>query len=114
MAGAFAKLCRENENVTFLPEWTAGELEPLLNQYLEKAIRLADESLDLGLAHKRINDREVYFVLNDSEEEVRTGITFNTKEKLEEWDPDSGEIHTVSNGDEMVLKPYHGKVYRTQ
>ncbi|MCP4313290.1 MAG: hypothetical protein GY790_18690 [Bacteroidetes bacterium] len=108
----FAQLISENDNVVFMSDWTPEELDEQLDAWLEKVIILEDESLNVGLAHKRIDGKDVFFVLNDSKEEIRTGITFNTRDKLEEWDPDTGEISSFSNGSQVVLKPYHGKIYR--
>ena len=110
----FTQLYAQNENVVFMREWSSEELDDLLNNWLEKAASLEDESLNVGLAHKKIEGKDVFFVLNDSQEEIRTDITFNTRGKLEEWDPDTGEISSFSNGSQVVLKPYHGKVYITE
>ena len=108
---AYAQLYSENENVVFMREWSSEKLNDLLISWLERAIVLEDESLNVGLAHKKIDGKDVFFVLNDSKEEVRTDITFNTRGKMEEWDPDTGEITSFTNGSQVVLKPYHGKIY---
>lgn len=109
---AFAQLCSENSNVVFLKDWTPNKLDLLLGTWLDKAMVLEDESLNLAMAHKKIDGKDLFFVLNDSKEEVRTDITFNSMEKMEEWDPDTGEISSFSNGSQVELKPYHGKIYR--
>jgi hypothetical protein len=95
-----------------MDEWSSPELDDLMNTWLKKAVILEDESEHLAMAHKKIDGKDVFFVLNDSPEEIRTDITFKTRGKLEEWDPDSGEITSFSNGSEVLLKPYHGKIYR--
>lgn len=112
LTDSFAKLLSEDENVAYMEELKIRELDDLLNGWLVKAIKLDDELLDLGVAHKKISGRDVFFVLNDSQEEIRTAITFKTRGNLEEWDPDTGRISSFPNGSEVVLKPYHGKIYR--
>jgi len=109
---AFAKPITENENVVFIKGWSPDDLNDLLGNCLDKAMVLEDESLNVGLAHKKIDGRDVFFVLNDSPNEIQTHMTFNTRSKLEEWDPDSGDVTPFSNGAKVILKPYHGKVYR--
>ncbi len=110
---AFAQLVTNSGNVVFFKNWTLAELDDVLNGWLDKAIVLGDESLHVGLAHKKIDGKDVYFLLNDSKDEIGTTVTFSTRGMLEEWDPDTGGITPLPNGSEIVLKPYHGKVYRT-
>jgi hypothetical protein len=110
---AFARLFDTGNKVVFMKYWTPEGVENLLNSWLEKEIVLSDETLPLALAHKQIEGRDLFFIINDSKEEVHTKVSFRTKGKLEEWDPDSGFIKAVSSNAEIVLKPYHGKVYRT-
>lgn len=78
-----------------------------------KLIALEDESLPLRIAHKAIGGREVYFIINDSPEAISTRISLRGKGRYEEWDPATGEIRSVSGKHDMVLEPYHGKIYRS-
>jgi len=64
-------------------------------------------------AHREIDGRTLYYVINDSEESQKTSITLNTGKKLEEWDPSSGEIIPVDNPAEIELPPYHATIYRS-
>jgi len=108
---SFAKLLSQDEHVVYLQGLSSEELDGLLISWLERPVKLEDESLNLGIAHKKNNGRDLFFVFNDSEEEVRTRVTFKTRDDLEEWDPGSGDIMPFTNGSRLVLKPYHGKIY---
>lgn len=109
----FAELFRTRPNAVLLPDWSPDALDALLRGWLERPVRLEDETLPLRLAHRRVDGRDVFFLMNDSKESVRTRVSFSTTRELEEWDPASGEIRPVSSPLDVELKAYHGKVYRT-
>ena len=106
-------LLAEQNNATFLKNWTSGDLNKLLSKSVHKAVRLEDESYPLRIAHKKVNGRELFYIINDSETTVQTGVSFLAKGKFMEWDPATGEIYTVSNTPRIELRPYHGKIYRS-
>ena len=109
----FADLFSEHENAVLVEGWTSADLDRLLGSWLEKEIKLGDEALPLRFAHREIDGRTLYYVINDSEESQKTSITLNTGKKLEEWDPSSGEIIPVDNPAEIELLPYHATIYRS-
>jgi len=109
----FADLFSEHENAVLVEGWTSADLDRLLGSWLEKEIKLGDEALPLRFAHREIDGRTLYYVINDSEESQKTSITLNTGKKLEEWDPSSGEIILVDNPAEIELPPYHATIYRS-
>ncbi len=108
---AFSGLIAEASGVVFLEEWTAETLNEQLEKWLDKAIILGDESLDVGIAHKQVKGKDVFFVLNDSGQEIHTSLTLSTYGKIEEWDPETGKITSFDNGQQLNLKPYHGKLF---
>jgi len=111
---AFAKLIRTRPNVVFMKEWTGKALEKRLATWLERPVRLEDETLPLRLAHRRVRGEERLFLVNDSAKEARTRVIFRVPGNLEEWDPATGRVRSVPNRPEILLRPYHGKVYRTR
>ena len=111
---AFAGLLSEGSDVVFMEEWTPEGLDGQLAEWLEKPVTLGDESLDVGLAHRRVDGRDVFFLLNDSDRDISTALKLNSKKELEEWDPATGAINRFDNGSMLTLKPYHGKLYRTR
>lgn len=110
----YKALFESYENAIFIADWTPGLLQRTLSDRLEKAVPLEDESTPIRIAHKQIEGKQVFYLINDSEEAISTRISLNTKRKLEEWDPASGEIRTVSNSIKLELLPYHGKIYRSR
>jgi hypothetical protein len=110
----FKALFESHENAIFVAGWTPEILQELLSERLEKAVQLEDESTPIRIAHKNIEGKELFYLINDSEETLSTNVTFATRGKLEEWDPASGEIHTISNTSQIELLPYHGKIYRSR
>jgi hypothetical protein len=111
---AFAGVFEQNPNAVLMADWKAAALDELLSDWLKKPVRLADETQPLRLAHKKVHKSDVFFVMNDSKAKVTATITFDTDGKLEEWDPATAEVRTVSNKSEIQLEPYHGRVYRTR
>ncbi|WP_186774785.1 glycosyl hydrolase family 2 protein [Allorhodopirellula solitaria] len=109
----FAQLIDENPNVVFLEEWTFETLNELLESWLDRPLKIADEHLPVRLAHRQIDGREVFFLVNDSAADVTTTVTFHTAAQLEEWDPATAYVHPVSRETQVVLQPWHAKIYRT-
>ncbi len=91
----FKALFQAHEAAIFVKEWTPRVLDRILMEQLSKAIRLDDETIPLRMAHRRIKGREIFYIINDSEEYISTEITLQVQGKLEE------------------LEPYHGKIYRS-
>ena len=114
LQSAFERLFLENENVVFMKEWTAGDLDQHLEAWLEKPVSVEDEELPLRLAHRKIDGRDVVFLINDSEKEINTTLSFNLKGAFEEWDPSNGEVSPLTEDYNLSLEPYHGKVYRSR
>jgi hypothetical protein len=109
----FETFFTENENVVFLEHWTIGKLNELLNQWLDKPLKLGDEALPLRLAHKKIDGEDLVFVINDSDQPVHAAASFSVEGKMEEWDPAAGTVRKVKNDLNIDLEPWHGKVYKT-
>jgi hypothetical protein len=103
----------KSEDAVFLEDWSPARLEEILVGWLPKAFALEDESLDLRMAHKKVDGKDVFFIINDSDETISTRINLRVRGKLEQWDPATGEVKRVSKKPEIILKPYHGKIYRT-
>ncbi len=110
----FDALFEGRKNAVFIDAWESIQVDKILRTWIDKALTLDDESLPLRLAHRKINGRDVVFVLNDSRETVNTKMTLHVKGKLEAWDPATGEIRPVDNPATLELLPYHGMIYRSR
>jgi hypothetical protein len=114
MQASFETLFKESEHAVYVKGWESEGMEKILSSWLDKAVQLEDESLPIRLAHRKIDGRDVVFVLNDSKQEVSTPMNLQVKGRLEEWDPASGTVTSVGNPTVLSLLPYHGKIYRTR
>ena len=104
-------LIENNDNVLFLENWNHSIMEESLNRYLTKAIELKDESLPVRIAHKKIRNKDVFYIINDSGKALNTMVTLQAPARMEEWDPATGKIRNTTNSFEINLLPYHGKIY---
>lgn len=77
-------------------------------------MKLEDESLPVRIAHRQIENKDVFFIMNDSGRAISTGVTLKAPSHMEEWDPASGSILDVSNSFTISLLPYHAKIYRSK
>ena len=108
----FEKFIQSSSNVVYMDSLDGDKLDGLLEKWLGRPVAFDDEKLPIRLAYKVVDGSKVYFLVNDSKEEIETGAKFGIDGNLEEWDPASGEVRPVSNSSNIVLKPYSGKVYR--
>jgi len=112
--GRFRSLFETCENALYVMNWSPEKLNKILSGHLNKAVQLEKETLPLRMAHRYIGDRDVFYVINDSETFIDTRISFRVHGRLEEWDPATGKIRMVSNTSRVKLAPYHGRVYRSR
>ncbi len=108
------KLFETNDNVKLVTNWKSQKIEELLNGWLGKEVNLEDELLPVRIAHRQIENKDVFFILNDSGKALSTKVTLKAPSEMEEWDPASGKILEVSNSFTINLLPYHAKIYRSK
>jgi hypothetical protein len=108
------KLFETNDNVKLVTNWNSRKIEEILDAWLVKEVKLEDESLPVRIAHRQIDNKDVYFIMNDSGNPVSTRVTLKAPSDMEEWDPASGSIMDVSNSFTISLLPYHAKIYRSK
>jgi hypothetical protein len=99
-------------NSVILPNWSGAELDRLLGKYLKKDIILSDEQLPVRYCHRMIEGKDCFFLINDSDKELRTTARFSVNRQFTEWDPATGTDRQVGEKVDLVLAPFHGKVYR--
>ncbi len=107
----FARMIKENKNVLFMKEWASEGLDNIISKWVRAKVLVEEKKLPLRLAHKKVGSDDVFFLINDSHETIRTNIEFNIKGRVEQWDPESGKVSVISGMEEILLMPYHGKVY---
>jgi hypothetical protein len=108
------KLFETNDNARLVINWKSKKIEELLNVWLGKEVKLEDESLPIRIAHRQIENKDVFFIMNDSGKAISTKVTLKAPSKMEEWYPASGNILEVSNSFSISLLPYQAKIYRSK
>lgn len=68
----------------------------------------------IRITHRHINNREIFFLINDSAQSWQGYVTFAAKGDGEQWDPATGEHTLLSSSETLSLKlgPYGGMLYR--
>jgi hypothetical protein len=86
------------------------EDEHQLGQELRKEITpdLQFSSDVIGFAHRKMANRDIYFVVNTSNSEVKTRVKFRVSGNIEEWNPFDGSVRGFS---ELDLAPYESEVF---
>ena len=107
---SFAEMA--NENVIYMENWNSDSLDSVISKWLSKKVHIEDEKLPLKLTHKVVGKNEVFFLINDSADTIKTSIKFDVKGLIEKWDPENGTMTEVSDEIELAVKPYYGQVFR--
>jgi hypothetical protein len=98
----------------FVPGGSAGLLPMILNGVLEPDLKLARSRSPLRYSHRRIEGREVYFVINDSSKPCAEEISLGEGEPGEQADPATGSIQAVPRPDRirLSLPAYGAAIFR--
>jgi hypothetical protein len=98
----------------FLPAKEAiGRLVPVLGAILDPQVRVAGES-PVRSTHRRINGREVFFLINDGAESWRGTVSLAAAGAGAQLDPATGKITPVTSPEnlQLTLAPYGGMLFR--
>ncbi len=95
-------------NAFYIEEFSAESLSNILNSRIKRDYTIAPAGLPLLISHKRMDGYEALFVTNDSKENQEFTMSFPAVKKMEEWDPNTGEIREVSNPVKIKLKAFDG------
>lgn len=98
----------------FLPEGSEGLLPMLLDGVLEPGVKVHASGSPLRAAHRRIEGREVFFLINDSPNRWQGEVSLCTEGVGERWDLETGA--RVDSGLEarvtVDLEPYGATALR--
>jgi hypothetical protein len=94
-----------------LPASTACLLSQILDGVLEPDASATARS-PLRSTHRRIDGREVYFVINDSDRPWSGPVGFSASGPGQQCDPATGEVRSFSPGQESSFAAYGGLVFR--
>lgn len=98
----------------FLPTTMTPLLPVVLDRLIERDVRLDDPSFPLRATHRRVDDHDVYFVLNDSAQAFHGAIHLRGKSSGELWDPRTGSMSPLATGESIPLQlsPYGAMLFR--
>jgi len=96
----------------FLPLGLASLLPLVLDGLLEPDVKVAEPKSPLRVTHRRLDDREVYFVINDSAKPWAGQVNFAATGSGERWNPATGqqEETLTANTAKLSLEP-HGAAF---
>jgi hypothetical protein len=98
----------------FLPAGLESLLPRVLDGLLEPEVRVAQAKSPLRVTHRRLDNREVYFVINDSAKPWTGQVDFAAAETGERWNPATGqrEETLAASTARLSLEPYGAAFFR--
>ena len=69
------------------------------------------EEIMLLTAKFNKDGKVMYFVVNNSEEDIEFTWKFEGKDSVEVWDPSDGSVSTVKTGEKIGIISYRGKFF---
>lgn len=92
----------------FLRQGSEGLLPMALSSVLDPDVQISGLDSPLRSTHRHIDDKQVYFVINDSPKPWSGSVRFSAAGQGEVWDPASGRLaqKTDSSMAELSLEPY--------
>ncbi|MFA6242833.1 MAG: glycosyl hydrolase [Candidatus Hydrogenedentales bacterium] len=97
----------------FLPEGKEDQLAKVIDSLLDRDVKCGAGESPIHSAHRRIDGREVYFLINDSREAWEGSVTFAATGAGEQWDPATGKIAPCPSATDVPVKlePFGGIFY---
>jgi len=98
----------------FLPVGLESLLPLVLDGLLEPDVKVAEARSPLRVTHRRLDDREVYFLINDSAKPWAGQVDFAATGTGERWNPATGQREeTLAAGTaKLRLEPYDAAFFR--
>lgn len=97
----------------FLPSGSEALLSYALDALIEPDGHAASKNAPLRVTHRRIDDREVYFIINDGAEAWEGDFELPAKGGVEQCNPATGEIsHLSSEKPHLHLEPFGGMLFQ--
>ena len=97
-----------------LPVGMSGLLPRLLDMVIERDARNGDPKSPIKITHRRIDQHDVYFAINDSAAPWSGMVQFPGRGVSEQWDPATGTMTPLAAGTNVTLQlgPYGGMLWR--
>lgn len=95
-------------NAFYIEKFSTESLSNILNSKIKRDFTIAPADLPVLCSRKKMDGYEVLFVTNDSNKNQEFTLSFPALNKIEEWDPITGEIREVSSPAKIKLKAFDG------
>jgi hypothetical protein len=98
----------------YLPLKEAARLTPVLDAILDPEVRIAGGPSPVRTTHRRIDGRDVFFLINDSAQPWQGVVSLAAAGPGQQLDPASGKITPLAGpeGLQISLPPYGGMLFR--
>ena len=98
----------------FLPPGSEALLTLMLNAIIEPDGHAASKDAPLRVTHRRIDGREIYFVINDGAQAWEGDFVLPGKGEIEQCNPATGAITPLSSAADvhLNLEPFGGMLFR--
>lgn len=98
----------------FLPRGSEALLPFVLDSILGPEVNVTGADAPVRVTHRRIDDADVFFIINDSRESWEGEISLPAAGDVEQWNPATGQVTMVANGQraQVHLEPFGGVFYR--
>ena len=113
-AAPFVNSHRTGGAGVFLPFGSEAMLPALLDRWLVRDVTVPGGRSPIRITHRRIDGREVYFVINDSGKPWEGELSFNASGAGERWDPAARTVAETNLGGRvsLQLQPYGAALLR--
>ncbi|MCL5745203.1 MAG: hypothetical protein M1541_14970, partial [Acidobacteria bacterium] len=98
----------------FLPFGLEGLLPQVLDGLLEPDVKVAGAKSPVRVTHRHLDEREVYFIINDSAKLWAGRVDFAATGAGERWNPATGQREETLIGStvRLSLEPYGAAIFR--
>jgi len=98
----------------YLPAGREDRLDPVLAAVLAPEVRVSAPASQLRITHRRIEGREVFFLINDSASAWEGSVDLQAAGQGQQCDPSTGTVTPLSTPNQIRVRlgPYGGLLFR--
>lgn len=98
----------------YIPVGMETLLRSVINSIIEPDVRLSEEKSPIRISHRRIDDHDIFFVINDGGSPWMGDISIEANDDGEMLFPGNGQVKPIGKGNSigLDLKPYDGVFLR--
>jgi len=100
------------ENTYFMKDFSAAYFQAFLEKRVSREFTVEPSGLPVLVSHKIVDGHDVLLVVNDSNQQQKFSVAISTGKKIEQWDPNTGEIREVSSPAKIKLKAFDGILFK--